>query len=74
METIKVQIKDSKALKILKDLEDLDILKVLEDDDSGLVSKQRLSEKYAGMISSETAKEMNSYVNESRKEWKDRDI
>ena len=74
METVKIQIKDSKALKILKDLEDLDILKILENDSVDLDSREKLSDKYAGAISSKTAKKMNSYVNESREEWKDRDI
>jgi hypothetical protein len=74
METIKVQIKDNKALKILKDLEDLDILKILENDDVDLHQGEKLSDKYAGAISSETAKKMSNYVNESREEWEDRDI
>ncbi|WP_421775375.1 hypothetical protein [Gracilimonas sp.] len=74
METIKIQIKDRKALKILKELEDLDILKVLSADDAGLVSKEKLSDKYAGALSSDTAQKMHNYVNESREEWDDRDI
>lgn len=74
MKTIRVQIKDSKALKILKDLEDLDILRVLGSDDKDHSEKTELSNKYAGTISSDSAKKINSYVNESREEWEDRDI
>lgn len=70
MEKIVVQIKNKKAYKILKDLEDLEIIKVMEKVKG---QEKKLSEKYAGMIPSDVAEDLNNHVNESRKEWGDRD-
>ena len=71
METVLIQINNSKAYKLLKDLEDLHIIKVLENTES---PKQKLSEKYAGKLPSSVADELQSYVNESRAEWNKRNI
>ena len=46
METVLVQINNSKAYKLLKDLEDLHILKVLQ---KSVLPQQKLSEKYKGV-------------------------
>ncbi|MDO9154511.1 MAG: hypothetical protein Q7U47_12560, partial [Paludibacter sp.] len=66
METVIVQINNSKAYKLLADLEDLHILKVIK------ISKQQtisLSEKYAGKLTSKTADALQNYVKLSREEW-----
>ena len=71
METVLVQIKNKKAYKLLEDLEDLNILKVLK---RSIVSKQKLSEKYAGKLPDKLAEELQNYVSQSRKEWNDNSI
>ena len=71
METVLIQINNSKAYKLLKDLEDLHIIKVLDNTEN---PKQKLSEKYAGKLPSSVAEELQNYVNESRAEWNKRNI
>lgn len=71
MQTVLVQINNSKAYRILEDLESLDIIKVLK---KSSVSKQKLSEKYAGKLPSDIANELQDYVTQSRTEWNNRSI
>ena len=71
METVLVQINNSKAYKLLEDLEDLNILKVLN---KNIQPKQKLSEKYAGKLPSDIAEELQNYVTQSRNEWNNRSI
>jgi Ni,Fe-hydrogenase maturation factor len=66
METVLIQIHDAKAYKLLEDLEDLHILKVLK---KNIQPQQKLSEKYAGKLSSEVAEDLQNYVTQSRNEW-----
>lgn len=69
METILVQITNSKAYKILEDLEDLHIIKLLKTNEK---PKQKLSDKYAGKLSSDVADELQNHVLQSRDEWENR--
>ncbi len=71
METVVVQINNSKAYKLLADLEDLHILKVLKKSKQQTLS---LSEKYAGKLTSKTADELLDYVKLSREEWNSKTI
>lgn len=71
METVLIQINNSKAYKLLEDLEDLNILKVLS---KNIKPKQKLSEKYAGKLPTDIADELQDYVNQSRNEWNNRSI
>ena len=71
METVLVQINNSKAYKLLEDLEDLNIIKVLK---KSIQPKQKLSEKYAGKLPTNIAEELQNYVSQSRKEWDDKSI
>lgn len=71
METVLIQITNNKAYKLLEDLEDLNVLKVLK---KNVEPQQKLSEKYAGKLPSIVADELQNYVTESRKEWKEKDI
>jgi len=71
METVLIQINNSKAYKLLEDLEDLQIIKVLE---KSIIPQQRLSDKYAGKLPSEVADELQEYVTKSRDEWNRRNI
>lgn len=66
METLLIQINDVKAYKILEDLEDLNILKVLK---KKTLQNQKLSEKYAGKLTTEVVDELQNYVTKSRNEW-----
>ena len=71
METVLIQINNSKAYKLLEDLEDLQILKVLN---KNIEPKQKLSEKYAGKLPPDIADELQNYVTQSRNEWNNRSI
>lgn len=66
METVLVQINNSKAYKLLEDLEDLNIIKVLT---KSIEPKQKLSEKYAGKLPGDVADQLQDYVTQSRNEW-----
>ena len=57
METVLVQINNSKAYKLLEDLEDLQILKVLK---KSIGRKQKLSEKFGGKLNL-SEKEYNEF-------------
>ncbi len=71
METVLVQINNSKAYRLLEDLEDLQIIKVLK---KSTQPQQKLSEKYAGKLPSDIADELQNHVNQSRNEWDNRSI
>jgi len=65
METVLVQINNSKAYRLLEDLEALHILKVLK---KSILPQQKLSEKYKGVFSKEDAKNFNEHTQTMRKE------
>lgn len=71
METVLVQINNSKAYRLLEDLEDLHIIKVLK---KSIQTPQKLSEKYAGKLPVDVADELQNYVSQSRNEWNKRSI
>lgn len=71
METVLVQINNSKAYRLLADLEDLQLIKVLKKTNQ---SNPKLSEKYAGKLPDEVASALQNFVSQSRKEWNSRDI
>jgi hypothetical protein len=67
MNTVLIQINNNKAYKLLEDLEDLHLIKLLGKTDAKV--QKKLSEKYAGMLPSNVAEELQKYVTESRKQW-----
>lgn len=71
METVTIEIKNQSAYQLLKNLEDLKIIKVLK---TGVQSKQKLSEKYAGKLSSKVADEMQEYIQLGREQWNKKSI
>ncbi len=71
METVLIQINNSKAYRLLKDLEDLQIIKVLK---KSVQPKQKLSEKYAGKLPSDMADELQKFVTQGRREWENQSI
>ena len=71
METVLVQINNSKACKLLEDLEDLNIITLLERSEKLQVE---LAEIYAGKLTSDVASELKDYVAKGRNEWEHRII
>lgn len=67
METVTVEIKSNKAMKLLKDLENLNIIKIHKSDE-----KQDKASKYRGSISAKSAEGLLKHVEESRNEWEER--
>lgn len=66
METVLLQINNTKAYKLLEGLEDLQLSKVLK---KNIQPAQKLSEKYAGKLSPQIADKLQDFVTQSRKEW-----
>ena len=71
METVLVQINNSKAYKLLEDLEDLQIIKLIK---KSVQPQQKLSEKYAGKLPAEIAHELQNQIAQSRNEWNNHSI
>lgn len=70
METILIELKEKRALNILRELEQLSLIKLLEEKKEPSLS---MSEKYRGKLSAETAEAMHKHVEQMRNEW-ERDI
>ena len=66
METVLIEIHNSKAYKLLADLEELKIITIVKNKEH---LEQKLSDKYLGSISATTAEEMQAYISQSRDEW-----
>jgi hypothetical protein len=80
METILIEIKNNKALSILRVLEDLHIIRLLKKgvtSEMGTYAAESAAEygttkkvsDYKGILSSELADKMNAHVKQSREEW-----
>ncbi len=70
METVTVEIRNEKAMNLLKELEDLDIIRI-----HTTIKKERSgskAEKYRGRLSKATADNLLKYTRESRNEWEKR--
>jgi hypothetical protein len=68
METLTIEIREPKGLDLIRDLEALNVLKIIKKDDIGK-PKAKLSDMFAGCLSSEEADDLNKYVKQSRDEW-----
>ncbi len=66
MEKVFIQINHEKAYKLLDELEKQNLIQILN---RRSFSKGKLSEKYAGKISSQAAERLQVYVAKSRDEW-----
>lgn len=71
METILIQINHQKAYKLLSKLEEQQLIRVLK---KNIPPEGKLSEKYAGKLSPDTADKLQEHVNKSREEWQNRTI
>jgi hypothetical protein len=66
MKTVTVEIKNDIALKFLQNLESLHLIRLVEG--KSTTKKQKLSERFAGCISSERADELQTEPIQMRKE------
>ena len=67
METMTIEIKSSKAIKILKNLENQNIIKIHKSNE-----KKDKASKYRGSISVKSADQLLRQVEKSRNEWEER--
>ncbi|MDR3000743.1 MAG: hypothetical protein LBU89_05710 [Fibromonadaceae bacterium] len=67
MTTATVEIKNNIALDLLQYLENVGMLRVL--DSKPVFAKPKLSERFAGSISKESARKMQQELNSMRNEW-----
>lgn len=70
MDTILIEINDSKAYKLLRDLENMNLIKLVQKKEK---SAQKLSDKYRGSISGKTAEKLLEQVKKNREEWREFD-
>lgn len=71
MDSYIIQLKNQKALQIIRGLEELDLIKIIKSNIESPKPKS-FADKYYGKISKETAEEMQKYVTKSREEWGNR--
>ena len=62
-----IELKNRKAISLLRDMEELDLIKVIKEDISPI--KPKLSEKYRNVFTNDEAKSFDSHTNELRNEW-----
>jgi len=70
MRTVKVELLNNNALRLLKDLELANIIRVLDKEKKKKATS--LSESLRGSISKERALELNKQLNQMRNEWGER--
>jgi hypothetical protein len=70
METVTIEIKSSKAMKLLKDLENLDIIKIHQSEKKPKTKNK--ASKYRGSISSAAADDLMKHIGKTREEWEAR--
>ena len=61
-----IQVTNQKAVGLLHELEELNLIKVLQENLPR--TKQKLSEKYRGSISKDTAEKLNEHIKQMRRE------
>ena len=67
MKTVTIEIINDNALALLHNLENLHLIRVVEDKKNS--SKQKLSDRFAGCLSSERTEELQNELTQMRKEW-----
>lgn len=68
METLLIEIRQPKALALMRDLEALDIIRVITSSESNK-PVPKPSERFRGSITPEEADAFNQYLQQSRHEW-----
>jgi hypothetical protein len=65
--TMLIQITNQNALGLIHELEELHLIKVLKE--NIVVSNNKLSNKYKGIISKEDGEKLNDHIKQMRSEW-----
>jgi hypothetical protein len=69
MDTMLIELTNKKAARLLRELEELHLIKVLKEDKLRDSSKNKLSDKYKGIISKKEGQELNQHIKQMRSEW-----
>lgn len=69
MKTVIIEIKDPKALGMLKEMEKLHWISMKNKLNVTNKNTSKLSTRLAGKLSSETAKQLEAHVSKSRDQW-----
>lgn len=64
--TMVIQVKNKKAIKLLHELQELDLIKVLKENIS---PAEKLSDKFKGIITREQGKNLQEHIKQMRCEW-----
>lgn len=70
METVTIELKNKKALQLLKELEKLDIIKLHRPEEKKNVKDK--ASKYRGFLPADAADALLKHTEESRNEWEER--
>ena len=62
-----IQVTNQKAIGLLHELQELHLIKVLKENFTPL--KQKLSDKYKGIITKEQGQNLNEHIKQMRSEW-----
>lgn len=71
MEIISVELKNKKALNLLKELEDIGLIKLLSSDTNSNAQRPKPSQ-LKGFLSEKTANALLKHIKKSRDEWENR--
>ena len=69
MSTAVIEIKDELAYSFLYNLERMNVLRVVSRQDTQNNNRQKLSQRFAGSLSSERVDELQKELNQMRNEW-----
>jgi len=62
-----IQVTNQKAVRLLHELQELHLIKVLKENFTPV--KQKLSDKYKGIITKEQGQNLNEHIKQMRSEW-----
>ncbi len=65
--TMLIQVTNQKAVGLLHELQELHLIKVLKE--NIVPVKQKLSDKYKGIITKEQGQNLNEHIKQMRSEW-----
>ena len=65
--TMLIQVTNQKAVGLLHELQELHLIKVLKE--NFVPVKQKLSDKYKGIITKEQGQNLNEHIKQMRSEW-----
>jgi hypothetical protein len=65
--TMLIQVTNQKAVRLLHEMQELHLIKVLKENFTPV--KQKLSDKYKGIITKEQGQNLNEHIKQMRSEW-----